>query len=159
MWSAVAVRIPNSIASNTSPTTHRIKKITFTFGCLSKIFSDKNLKKSNVKSQTKTSQSHPQSHIFRIIIQILLVRRTCFGFISRCMSIENTYWISGAGLGSNPLFLFSFFKIYSSVNNARFILCIINKACCKIQCVRTCMSHKCVTLECHFTINLAECHF
>lgn len=71
MLSAVAVRIPNSIASNTSPTTHRIKKITFTFGCLSKIFSDKNLKKSNVKSQTKTSQSHPQSHIFQILIQIL----------------------------------------------------------------------------------------
>lgn len=45
MLSAVAVRIPNSIASNTSPTTHRIKKITFTFGCLSKIFSEKILKK------------------------------------------------------------------------------------------------------------------
>lgn len=71
MLSAVAVRIAYSIASNESPTTHRIKKIRFKFGCLSKIFSKKYLKKSNVKSQTKTSQSHPQSHIFQSLIKVL----------------------------------------------------------------------------------------
>lgn len=67
MLSAVAVRTPNSIASNTSPRKHRITKIRFVLSCLSKHFSEKHLIKRSVKSQIRKSQSHSQSHIFQIL--------------------------------------------------------------------------------------------
>lgn len=67
MLSAVAVRIPYSIASNTSPRQHRITKIRLVFGCSSRHSSKKNLIKRNVKSQIRQSQPHPQSLIFKIL--------------------------------------------------------------------------------------------
>lgn len=99
MLSAVAVRIPYSVASNKSPTRHRITKIAFVLGFFSHFFSVKHLIKRNVKSHIRKSQSHPQSHIFEILTSkfcfhqhtimymYLLGSRTCFGFIYRCIYI------------------------------------------------------------------------